>query len=123
MEENEIIEKAKKRVEDKKGFYIHLVVFVTSMLFLMALNLLTSPGFLWFLIVGGSWLIGVAAHYVSVFGLGGKGWEERELYKEMDRIRRQEGRPTDDELQLEDDHLELKEKIKLKNDYDDQDLV
>jgi hypothetical protein len=127
MQENDLIEKAKKRVEDKKGFHIHVVSFISVMLFLAGLNYMLTPGFLWFLIVLGGWGIGLVIHYFTVygfFGLKGPDWEEKELQNEISKLRELEDYPIDDEETLDlDDRLDLKEKIKVRKDYDDEELV
>ncbi len=45
---DEKYEKAKKRVEEIKGFYTHLIVYVCVNIVLVIINLVTSPGALWF---------------------------------------------------------------------------
>lgn len=125
----DIKKKAKKRVKEKKDFYAHLVSFVSTMVFLLILNLLTSPGYLWVIWPFLGWGIGLVSHYFSVFGFFGMGtqdWEEREIEKEMSKIRDRElPQPRDEDyLDLDTDRLELKEREKLyRKKWDDQDLV
>ena len=85
-EENEY-QKAKKRVEEIRGFYAHLVsyVLVNSLLFLV--NITTSPSVLWFYWPFLGWGIGIVVHAVWVFGLGhwlGPDWEEKKSKETMD---------------------------------------
>ena len=61
---------AKKRVEALKGFYTHLTVYVLVNLLLATINLLTSPGSLWFYWPLLGWGIAVALHALRVFGPG-----------------------------------------------------
>ncbi len=124
--ENEIL-KAKKRVKAKKAFYQHLMSFAIVNLFLLALNLLTSPGYLWFVFPLLGWGVGLAFHYVDVFGIPGfdilsKEWEERELEKELrqDNEPSQMGKPTKPNNMQQDKGLELKE---LRRNYDESDFV
>lgn len=83
--------KAKKRVEDIKGFYIHLVVYIVVNIFLMIPILKYSePGNLsfWSFSTAFFWGIGVAGHAYSVFGkniLFSKEWEERKIKEIMDK--------------------------------------
>lgn len=115
---------AKKRVEEKKGFYYHLITFALVNLFLFILNMLTSPGFYWFLIPLMGWGIGLIIHYFTVFGILGKGpfdekWKAKEIEKELHRMGYDEnnkGLETEDEL-------ELKEFAKKQRDWDETDLV
>ncbi len=48
MENQEAYQKAKKRVEAKIGFYIHLAVYVGVNILLIIINLITSSQYLWF---------------------------------------------------------------------------
>ena len=74
-------EQARKRVEKEKGFYAGLATYVVVISGLAAVNLLTSPGYLWFLWPMFGWGIGVASHAASVFGMPGlgRGWEQRRV--------------------------------------------
>jgi len=87
---NEKYEKAKKRVEEIKGFYSHLIVYICVNIVLVIINLITSPGALWFFWPLAGWGIGLIFHGLGVFVFSkfpGKKWEERkikEVMKEMD---------------------------------------
>lgn len=76
-------EKAKERVQALRGFYIHLIVYVTVNLFLFLLNIITSPDVLWFYWPLLGWGIALVAHALSVFRgsdrLFGDDWEERKI--------------------------------------------
>jgi hypothetical protein len=76
--------KASRRVKELKEFYGNLTSFCLVIPFLAALNLLTAPGYLWFLWPMLGWGIGVAFHAVNVFGLG-RSWEERKIKELMDQ--------------------------------------
>ncbi len=86
---NEKYEKAKKRVEEIKGFYSHLIVYICVNIVLVIINLITSPGALWFFWPLAGWGIGIIFHGLGVFVFSkfpGKQWEERkikEIMKEM----------------------------------------
>lgn len=56
-----------KRVADMKDFIEHLTAFVIVNGALLVLNVVTSPGYLWFLWVTFAWGIGLAFHAVDVF--------------------------------------------------------
>ncbi|MCK5597832.1 MAG: 2TM domain-containing protein [Candidatus Eisenbacteria sp.] len=86
MDEQARYEKARKRVEEIKGFYTHLLTYVLVNLALLVLNLITSPGSLWFYWPLFGWGVGVLAHAGSVFGPGrfwGPEWEERKIKELM----------------------------------------
>jgi hypothetical protein len=93
MDEQARYDRAKKRVEEIKGFYVHLFVYVLVNLSLLFINLLTSPHHFWFYWPLFFWAIGVAAHGISVFGpdrFWGQDWEERKIKEIMDREERRE---------------------------------
>ncbi len=119
---------AKRKVKAKKEFYKHLIAFSIVMPFLFFLNLLTSPFHWWFLYPLLGWGMGLAFHYVEVFGIPGfniltREWEEDELYKELKKMKH-DGENERMELQppskLGDDEMELRE---LRKDYDESELV
>ena len=74
-------EAAKKRVKELKEFYTHLTVFVTVMVFLLIINLITSPGYLWVFWPFFGWGIGLVSHGLTVAGNGmfNKEWEEKKI--------------------------------------------
>ena len=109
---------AQKQVNKKKGFYIHLGVYIVVGIFFLLMNLLTSPGDWWFMFPMLSWGVGLAIHYLIIFGLPGtdilsKEWEQRELEQELFRrgyYRKEEEdlpalpaetRPEEEELDLD----------------------
>ncbi|MEM9303671.1 MAG: 2TM domain-containing protein [Pseudomonadota bacterium] len=69
---------AKKRINELKVFYAHLVSYVAVSVFLFAINMLTSPGFFWFLFPVLGWGIGIAIHAGLVFWTG-HDWERRKM--------------------------------------------
>ena len=84
MENQEAYEKAKKRVEAKIGFYIHLAVYVGVNLLLLIINLTTSPEYLWFKWPLMGWGIGLFFHGLGVFAFSkGEVIKERMIEKEM----------------------------------------
>ena len=133
MHQEDFYEKAEKRVNDKKGFYIHLGVFVIIGLFLFALNMFTSGGTLWFHYPMLSWGIGLAIHYIVIFGIPGTDilsdeWEEEELDKEIERLKRIQGKKLLKQKLLEsgveEEDLELRElKRQTGEIFDEEDLV
>jgi len=91
MEHQEAYEKAKKRVEAKIGFYIHLAVFVGVNLLLIVINLVTAPGHLWFRWPLMGWGIGLFFHGVGVFAsFKGDSIKKRMIEKEMETMRKRE---------------------------------
>lgn len=79
--------RAKKKVEDIKGFYIHLFIYSLMVPVFIFLNF-RSTSFPWALFPIIGWGIGVSGHAMEVFGynpLFGKSWEERKLKEFMEK--------------------------------------
>ncbi|HUU80152.1 MAG TPA: 2TM domain-containing protein [Acidobacteriota bacterium] len=86
MENQEAYQKAKKRVEAKIGFYIHLAVYVGVNILLIIINLLTSTQELWFKWPLIGWGIGVFFHALGVFAFTERSSiKERMIEKEMEK--------------------------------------
>lgn len=85
--ENTAYEKASKRVKELKEFYGNLTSFCIVIPFLAILNLMTAPGYLWFLWPMLGWGIGIAFHAVNIFGIG-KRWEENKIKELMEEDKR-----------------------------------
>ncbi|UOK41187.1 MULTISPECIES: 2TM domain-containing protein [Flavobacterium] len=84
--EREQLERAKKRVQEIKGFYGHLAVYVSVNIFFLVINLLTSPKDLWFFWPMLGWGIGVTFHGLRVFNcipFFGNDWEEKKIREFM----------------------------------------
>ena len=84
MEDQEAYERAKKRVEAKIGFYIHLAVYLTVNLLLIIINFNTSSEYLWFKWPLMGWGIGVFFHGLDVFAFSeGSSIKKRMIEKEL----------------------------------------
>ena len=83
---DEKYEEAKRRVKELKDFYGNLVTYAAVNILLIIINLITSPGSLWFYWVTIFWGIAILLHASKVFILKGKflgkEWEEKKI-KEM----------------------------------------
>ncbi|MFC1884494.1 2TM domain-containing protein [Thermodesulfobacteriota bacterium] len=94
MSEEEKYEMARKRVEELKGFYRNLFSYVTINVFLIIINLVTSPQHLWFYWVTIFWGIAILLHASKVFVLKGKflgkDWEEKKIREIMDKESKEE---------------------------------
>ena len=89
MDEQAKYQEAKKRVEEIKGFYFHLISYIVVNAALVVINLLTSPEYLWFIwpIIG--WGVGLLIHAFTVFGnVMGKAWEERKIKEILEKDKR-----------------------------------
>ena len=76
--ENAAYAKAKKRVEELKGFYGNLTAYCIVIPTLAIINYNTYWGFQWFWFPMLGWGLGVSFHAFGVFGYG-KSWEERKI--------------------------------------------
>jgi hypothetical protein len=80
--------RARKRVEELKDFYGHLIAYIAVNMSLAVVNFFTTPGFWWFLFITFFWGIGLVAHGLSVFlerGIFSKEWEERKIKEYMEK--------------------------------------
>ncbi len=83
-------------VRRMRGFYTQLIRYVVIVGFLLVINLLTSPGYIWAVWPALGMGIGLAIHGWSVFGndrLLGDDWERREVMKRLERLNRANPRP------------------------------
>lgn len=117
---NELFQEAKRRVKRKKGFYRHLAVYSVINTVFFFIVFIDNNSFDW-LYPMSFWGIGLAIHYLSVFGLpgsglGGNDWEAKEIQKEMQKL----GGNYDE---LPEEELDLREIEKRKKGWDDSDLV
>lgn len=85
--ENLAYRKAAKRVKDLKGFYGNLTSYCMVIPFLLIVNLLTSPEYLWFYWPMLGWGLGLTIHAVNTFGIG-KNWEEKKIQELMEEDRK-----------------------------------
>jgi hypothetical protein len=88
--EEEIYREARRRVQAKKGFYVHLAVYLAVNALLVAIWA-TSPGrHPWFLWPALGWGIGLAFHALGAFRFQ-TGWERAQVEREAERLRRERG--------------------------------
>ena len=74
--------RAKKQVDEIKGFYGHLISFVLVMALLIYINLKYTPEYLWFFWSMFGWGIGLFCHALRVFNwfpFLNKEWEEKKI--------------------------------------------
>ncbi|UTA49685.1 2TM domain-containing protein [Simiduia sp. 21SJ11W-1] len=73
-------------VRDLKGFYSNLTSYCVFITFLLILNLLTNPEYLWVVWPALGWGIGVAIHGLNVFEVTnffGQDWERKQVEKRL----------------------------------------
>ncbi|MBP2282571.1 sensor histidine kinase YesM [Flavobacterium sp. CG_23.5] len=76
--ENTAYYRAKKRVEQLKGFYGSLISYCIVIPILVFINLRYSPQFHWFWFSAGGWGFGLVMHALKVYGYSSN-WEERKI--------------------------------------------
>jgi hypothetical protein len=96
--EYEKLKRAKKRVDQIKGFYVHLAVYIVVNLIIVGSSVIRNgfdgePVDFWgALSTTVFWGIGLAFHALNVFGINGilgRRWEERQIRKFMEEDRRE----------------------------------
>lgn len=91
LSDEEIYKLARERVNEKKGFFTHLTVYVLVNILLVVIWAFTSRGFPWFVFPLGGWGIGLLFHFLGVFVFSQHGtsdWEQKEMEKEIERIKK-----------------------------------
>ena len=86
-------QEAKKRVKEKKGFYLHLGYYLSIMGSLVLINMFNFRGTFWFVYPAIGWGISLVIHYLVVFGapwmtFWDNNWEEKAIQKEMEKLER-----------------------------------
>jgi len=76
--------RAKKRVDDLKGFYGNLTSYCVVIPFLIFINYQTHWGFQWFWFPLFGWGLGIAIHAFTLFGYG-QDWEDRKIREFMEK--------------------------------------
>jgi hypothetical protein len=79
---------ALRRVRKLKAFYIHLTQYVVVIPMLAAINIATSPRYLWFLWPALGWGAGVLSHALITFDklpFLSREWERRQVEKQLGR--------------------------------------
>lgn len=86
VEDKERFLKAKKKVNDLKGLYVHIIIAIILIPAFIGINYLIDgfTGFVWFWFPIGGILISLILHFVSVFKIGSD-WEDRKINELMDK--------------------------------------
>ena len=91
MSESDLYKRAEKRADEKIGFYRHLYSFIAVNIIFIVMNLVFSPGELWFYWVTIFWGIGLVTHFLKVFVFNKKmdeGYRDRMIEKEMEKMKK-----------------------------------
>jgi predicted ferric reductase len=82
--------RASDRVQARLGFFAHAAIFLLLGVLLLALNLITTEGALWFFWPLVFWLPALVAHAGLVYGIGFlriERWRDREYLRELEHMR------------------------------------
>jgi hypothetical protein len=82
--ENTAYYRAKKRVEQLKGFYGNLISYCCVIPVLIFINLTYMPEFQWFWFSAVGWGFGLTMHAFQTFGYGAN-WEQRKIQEIMNK--------------------------------------
>ncbi len=86
MEDRDLYERSKKRVEARIGFYIHLLVYLAVNTVLIIINITTFPEYYWFKWPLLGWGIGLLFHALGLYASSmGASVKERMIKKEMEK--------------------------------------
>lgn len=84
--------RAKRKVENLKSFYIHLIVFILVNIFLILINVVNykEVGHWWFIYPVIGWGIGLVIHGISITSSGpfGEKWEREKMEKYINEDKR-----------------------------------
>lgn len=81
-------QEAKKAVEERFGFYVHLTAYILVNSFFVFLSLKNGHYF-WAIWPIAGWGIGLMFHGISVFGFfNNTGWKQRQIQKELEKRRK-----------------------------------
>lgn len=86
IDDESLRKSAERRADAKLAFRSHLTIYLVVNAGLAAINLLSSPGNLWFLWPMIGWGIGLVAHGMATYAWTGD-VREQMVQKEMDRLR------------------------------------
>jgi len=115
MSEEQIYEEAKKRVEQKKGFRTHAIVYAVINAFLALIWWLTGGGFPWFVFPLAGWGIGLLFHGLGVYILSGRQEGRQAIEREAEKIRRSESRyPVEEGEEEQQEELDEEEEEERK---------
>ena len=88
MDDQKVKRRAKKKVEEKLAFYLHLGIYLAVNILLLVINLLTWEGVPWFIYPLLGWGVGVVIHGMVAFLDSSRkmaGIKERMLEREIQR--------------------------------------
>lgn len=88
MSEEDLYNKAEKRVDEKIGFYRHLYSYIIVNVVFIVMNVIFSPGEWWFYWITVFWGIGLIGHFVKVFVIADDSKRDKMIEKEMEKMKK-----------------------------------
>ncbi|MFB9076822.1 2TM domain-containing protein [Flavobacterium procerum] len=79
---------AQKKVKEIRGFYEHVMLYLITNPIVIVVNIMTSPGYFWFLWCLMGWGLAIVIHGLKVFNLPpffDEKWEERKINEIMEK--------------------------------------
>lgn len=90
MNEEELYREARETVEAKKGFYIHLIVYLICSVVIYFVWRFTWTGYRWYVWPVLGWGVGVLFHFLGVFFFSRQSaWDKRAIEREVERLKNQ----------------------------------
>lgn len=83
---NDARKAAEQRVKRLRAFYAHLAIYIVINLFLLIVNLLATPDYLWFYWLSLAWGLGLIFDAYDTFfrqRFFGRDWEEKKIARYM----------------------------------------
>ena len=118
MSDHYLYSTARKKVKEKKEFYSNVASWLSVSFFLFILNFIVTPDFVWAFFPFIGWGIGVFFHGLSVYSHAfRKDWEEKQINREIKRLKRRHPQYHEEE------YLDLDDLKELRPRYRDSDFV
>lgn len=124
--EKDIYQKAREKVKEKKKFNKNLSSFLVWSVALFLINIFVARGYMWSLWVIFFWGLAILKQAIDVYGFpfGGNDWEEKEIEKEMERMKSlEEGSERNDFPRRAESPVNKEEENAQERNWDEKDLV
>jgi hypothetical protein len=89
MRETDLRAEAKKRAEEKLGFYIHLTGYIVVNVLLFSIWIFTGKGFPWIIFPIVGWGIGILMHFLYTFVFTERKFLDRMTEKEYEKMKKE----------------------------------
>jgi hypothetical protein len=86
MNEEEKYNFAKKRLNEIRGYYVSLAIYIIVNIALFLIWFFNGRGYPWFFWPLGGWGIAIILHTLNVFVFGRGNWQQRKIKEIMDKM-------------------------------------